>query len=87
MKYSDLEQLALEGKLILKKEIYRERVRNQYIWDKNYEHILEVKNIPYKVYSYQAWTEDTDKNSFIGLRKDDYNKLVKICEEANKEKS
>lgn len=78
MRYEDLEKLAIAGKLQVTKTLYRNKIRRRYVWDKEYEHIIETKKIPYKIFSYNARTEDMPENQFYKITKRDYEALLKI---------
>ena len=97
MKQYDLLELAKEGKLILEKYIRTTKIRSKYIYDKTQPlylpngelnekalEIIEVKQIPYKVWTYKARTTDMGEDEWYILRKDSYKQIERLMEEIKK---
>lgn len=77
MKYQELKELAEQGKLKVERTLSREQVRKHYTWNKDYTEYTS-KEVPYKVYSYEARTLDMDEHTFYRIRKAGYLELSKI---------
>jgi late competence protein required for DNA uptake (superfamily II DNA/RNA helicase) len=78
MKLNELKTLAEQGKLKLEKRFYRNIIRRKFIWDNNWQNIIDIKKINYKIFNYMASTKDMG-NTFWKITKKDYIELEKIC--------
>lgn len=87
MKYSDLENLAREGKLYVTKTEAGTGRKAKYIWDENNDHIIEVKTLTFPKWHYGAKTPGMYENQSYKITKKDFNKLLKIVSEYEKPKT
>lgn len=74
MKIQELHKLAEEGKLFVAKTLYREHWRIKYFYDTDRVTLLGTGKIPYKVFTYKAWTKEME--AFWKIRKGDMKDLI-----------
>lgn len=72
-----IEEIKKQKGLKLEKILYRQHTRKKFIWDKDYNNIIEVKKIPYKIWHYNVWFEGMDENQSYNVNKKDFEDMQK----------